>query len=567
MREDGTEVQGASPVSMRSTRRVWARLLSLACTVFAWSAAAAAVPVPDRVVLDDGRILEGCRAERSEQALFLRFPHGRLRVEPTRIKEIVRDIDDTCAPSNDFERRQLAKGLVFFEGSWCSKKRRDAILEERRSKREARLEKLTARLEWENAWRRNTAHFEVKTNTSEELLDYYAGLVEDFFEGFCKRWGPAASRGMKGRRPVVEIYRSSQEYYASGVPVDSEGVFQPREMRIRLYHDAADPRFTLDVLFHETTHLMVHLMRPDFVFPKWLDEGLAEYFGAAMPEGGGRIAWGGVQEGRLAELRHALRDDRYLPMEKVMLVTGSRFGSLHYAESWCFVHFLMEHKKYRARFMAFMNGLVTGSGVEETLIPAARGRRHLRTVKPRVLVGFLDKKLGVSSISDLEREFLEYVYYGLPEVGARGHVALARIKIREGAFDEALDDLEAALEEGTRDPTCFIYRARIRAMRGRYAEAAADYMRALEQDPLQPAFHYELGVALRASEEPLMMEEGLRHLYLAVEIAPDDVQYTDALEKALTGEDLEILRRIKERLKQGAVPGLKGGSQERKRTK
>ena len=400
-------------------------------------------PVPDRVVLEDGRILEGCKVERVEQALFIRFPHGLLPVDSSRIKEIVRDIDETCTPADEFERRQLTKGLVFFEGVWCSKKRRDAVLAERRRKREARLEKMAAHLSWENPWRKETAHFEVLTNTSEHLLEYYADLLEAFYQGFCKRWGQAASRGMKGRRPVVEIYRSAREYYASGIPRDSEGVFQAREMKIRLYHDEADPRFTLDVLFHEVTHLMVHLMRPDFVFPEWLDEGLAEYFGASRPDGKGKIRWGGVQEGRLACLRHALREDRYLPLEKVMLSSGSRFGALHYAESWCFVNFLMEHKKYRPRFMSFVNCLVSGMGVDETVISMHRGR-SLYTVKSEEVVRFLEKKLGVSAVSDLEREFLEYVYYGLPDVGSRGFAALARLKFREMDFDGALEDLAAA---------------------------------------------------------------------------------------------------------------------------
>ena len=92
-------------------------------------------------------------------------------------------------------------------------------------------------------------------------------------------------------------------------------------------------------------------------------------------------------------------------------------------------------------------------------------------------------------------------------------------------------------------------------------------MNAIELDPLNPEYHFEVGITLRASEDPLMLNEGLRHIYLATEIAPDEVKFLNALEEALSGEDLVQIRKIKDTLKraEGAGrerrdPGGGGGS-------
>jgi hypothetical protein len=223
---------------------------------------AAPVPVPDKLVLKDGRVIDECKVEKKEQELYVVFPHGRLKLHPLQVKEILIDIDETYEPRNEFERQQFEKGLVFFEGLWRSKRKRDALLYERRRKREARLKQLSQHLEWENAWRKETPHFMVITNTSRELLDYYAQIIEDFYQIFTKRWDISIARGGKKRKPAIKIFRNQQQYHANGGPAQTAGVFDSRVVELKLYHDAADPRFTLDVLFPEATHLMVHLLRP-----------------------------------------------------------------------------------------------------------------------------------------------------------------------------------------------------------------------------------------------------------------------------------------------------------------
>jgi len=509
----------------------------------------------DMLVLLDGRVIEECKirkAGESEDAYFIIFPHGRLKIEADRIKEIFIESSEDYIPRNEFEREQIGKGLVLFEGLWRTKKKRDALIEERRKQSRERLERVSRHLEWENAWEREKPDFKVVTNTSPELLEYYTEVFESFYGAFMKRWGGSCSKSDKQSKPTISIYRSRLQYLMAGAASAMDGFFDAETGELKLYHDSADPRSTLDVLFHEGTHLLVHQLRPDFIFPIWVNEGLAEYYGASVVDESRNVAVGGLQEGRLAELRYALSEGKYIPLEKVLLTPQVQFGQLHYAEAWCLVHFLLSHERYKAKFSGFVSALATGTDLQAQKGDAGAAS----TVSLWHTLRFFKDRLGIVSLSPLNREFLEYVYYGLPEVGARGYVASARNKIRNKNNEEGLADLETALRLGSKDPNCFLYKARIYAVEGRIEEAAVAYMHTIEMDPLNPDYHHEAGQALRSSEDEIMMREGLRQLYLATEIAPADPRFLKSLGMAIAGDDLKIFREVRERLKKlggGAV--------------
>jgi len=497
----------------------------------------------DQLILIDGRVVENCKLETVDQELFVVFPHGRLRIPPGQIKEIIHDWDTTYKPKNEFEKEQLEKGFVFFKNTWMTKRKWESLLEERRIKREKRLEELNSHIEWENAWLKETKHFLFRTNTSEELLIYYSGLFESFYRSFTKQWGVTFSRSGREKKPEIHIYRDRQQYIVSGAPPGTSGVFYSYNKELKLYHDPADPRFTLDVLFHECTHLMTHLMRTNFNCPVWVDEGLAEYYGSSIIEGE-KINCGVLQEGRLAALRYALAEGLYIPLEKMLLTPRDGFETVHYAEAWCLIHFLLEHKKYRSRFSSFFSALMTGLGTNETVFTAAKGR-SLTTVKLNDVFALFKKKMGVSDLSEFEKEFLNYIVYGLPEIGARGYVDSARIRIRRWDLEGALDDLETAINYGSQDGACYVCGGRIFSLQDEYEKAAAHYLRAIELDPFNPDYHLELGLSLRSSRDSYMIDEGLRHIYLAKEISPFEPRFVSALEKAICGEDIEELIKLK----------------------
>ncbi len=338
-------------------------------------------------------------------------------------------------------------------------------------------------------------------------------------------------------KPVIKIFRNREQYLASGVPASSAGIFFTLRNELRLYYDAADPRFTYDVLFHEGTHLLLHLMRPDFLVPIWVNEGLAEYYGSSHLNRNGGLETGIIQEGRLAALRSAIDQKKYINLERVLLTPQNRFGSLHYAEAWCFLHYLLEHEKYVSKFRSFFQNLVTGTGYRKSRVPIGQGKSLNSAGLPDTLALF-KKKMGIANFEDIEREYMDYVLYGLPDVGKRGLVVAARIHMRYGEYDDALEAIDRALDLGSIDPNCHLYQGRIFAIRESYEEAVVAYQRAIEGDPLNPHFHVELGQVLRESEDRTMMKEGIREYYLATEIAPGVPSFRSRLEKAIKGTDI-----------------------------
>lgn len=498
----------------------------------------------DKLILYDGRVVEGCRVEKIEQHLYARFEHGTLRLDPRQIKEILYDSDEAYVPQNDYEREQLDKGFVLFEGMWMSRERRESILNKRRKEREAKILKARKHLQWENALRRETAHFILISNTSEDLIQKYCDIFEEFFTKFSKRWKIPGKYRAKAQKPVIKIYRNRDQYLASGVPARSAGIFFTMREELRLYHDAADPRYTLDVLFHEGTHLLLHLLRPDYLVPIWVNEGMAEYYGSSVIGKNGAVETGIIQEGRLAALRNAIDTGKYISLEQVLSTPQNKFGSLHYAEAWCLVHYLLEHDKYDSKYKSFFQGLITGTGYRESRFSAGKGRNMVTASLPETL-GLFKKKMGAPTLDDLEREFLDYVLYGLPDVGMRGYVTSARIHMRDGEYDLGLEAIETALSLGSKDPNCRLYQGRIYAIKERYEEAVVAYQRAIELDPLNAYFHAELAGVLRESEDPTMMAEGIREYYLATEIAPEVSAFQSRLEKALAGSDMAAIRKKK----------------------
>ncbi len=87
-------------------------------------------------------------------------------------------------------------------------------------------------------------------------------------------------------------------------------------------------------LRHETTHGYVHAVVP--AVPLWLDEGIAEYF--ELPQSSQ-----GRHEQHLAHLAGRLIEGTWRPDMSRMesLAAAGEMSQDHYAEAWCWVHWLL----------------------------------------------------------------------------------------------------------------------------------------------------------------------------------------------------------------------------------
>jgi hypothetical protein len=87
-------------------------------------------------------------------------------------------------------------------------------------------------------------------------------------------------------------------------------------------------------LRHETTHGYVHAVAP--AVPLWLDEGLAEFFEVPRHEAG-------VHRAHVAHLAGRLLEGTWRPdMGRLeALASAGELSQDHYAEAWCWVHWLL----------------------------------------------------------------------------------------------------------------------------------------------------------------------------------------------------------------------------------
>lgn len=97
-------------------------------------------------------------------------------------------------------------------------------------------------------------------------------------------------------------------------------------------------------LRHETTHGYLHAVVPGI--PLWLDEGLAEFFELPQPADGLHQAHADHLAGRLLEGTWQPRIERLEALEDAAAMSQD-----HYAEAWCWTHWLLRTTAARRRLL------------------------------------------------------------------------------------------------------------------------------------------------------------------------------------------------------------------------
>lgn len=485
-----------------------------------------AVPArADRVLTVDGRILAPKKARVEGAGYRLTFENGVIVLADKSLiasAEIEGDMSD-YVPANDDERDKLAQGYVKYRGKWLS---RAGYQEELRKQTEAskkRTEELAAHSDWLNAWEKETAHFRVRSNTSPEILAYYAELMETFYDLMDERIGIDPSPSLKRAKMEVNVYKSHEEFQALAKPGSPSvlGFFSPMAKSLNLYHDYAEPSRTEWVALHECTHLLTFLIDPQYLPQIWLNEAVADYFGSSKiyrdKKGKLHIEPGELQLDRTLTVQQALKAEGtatgekarpknapaasasrpFTKLEELFLLTRDQFDGFQYAHAWSFVYFLntASNGKYRKSFEKFFKGLYTlEKGIPFTVENAGGAVAEMggvgKLVAPADIRAYLLAKLKVKDVPALEKEWRDFVA-AIPVEGTTARLKRGLFAARQLRYEEALPDLDAAIEGGTTDPRAWAARARALSVTGELDKALADYRTAIEKDPLSAGFRYE----------------------------------------------------------------------------
>lgn len=120
------------------------------------------------------------------------------------------------------------------------------------------------------------------------------------------------------------------------------GRYIPEKNKIELPHHDNEDEF-LDTLTHEMNHqVLYHRVKNP---PRWFSEGLAQYHSVFNR----KIIVGNIKLGSLLQIKSAADKGKLIRLEDLILKEQGFDGStksLAYAESWSFVHFLMNQEVF-----------------------------------------------------------------------------------------------------------------------------------------------------------------------------------------------------------------------------
>lgn len=468
--------------------------------------------------LKDGRFVFGKPIVVKEDGVVVKFDHGDVFVAEAMVRDYFSTSDDVSyEPKTDLEKMRVERGLVPFNGRWMKRDRALKELAKLQTRLQEKMAEQKGRKLWRNRGKVETRIFKFEHNLPDELFEELKTLLETYHKYFTKYWGKKTKLPSK---PTIFLYADQGDFHQiSGAPSGVLGWYHPMNNTLHVFWDRTDAEYTIDVLFHETNHLLSDMINGRFRYPHWIEEPMAEYYGAAEwdPEKK-KMKVGRIQAGRLAEIKADIAANRWWTIKQLIHNRGYR----SYTWGWSFVHFLMETgyaKKWKRYYLDLAH---KASGVPR------RVEGPWRVVEPADQEKLLLRYLGHKTVDTLQAEWHDYVRQlevedleGLERAGRK-------LRTMSDKRREARDFLQRAIDMGSKDPRTFAALADLLKEEGATASALKTIDRALEFDPLEAEYYYLRGKILerRGREDDLV--EAKRCHELAAEIDPESWKYATA---------------------------------------
>jgi len=478
----------------------------------------------DLIQLKDGRIVDGVKMSKEEGAVVLHYVNGDVRVPLEQIQDFVIEGSPAPEPTTPEEIEKKALGLFPWKGKWVTAAVRD---KERKKETEAKkkaIEEYRKHREWKDRYQFKTKNFEFQSTQPPEINAEYSELLEAYFKEFSKTWKVSVPQKW-GRLPVC-FYGSREDFARTGGLGGGVLAYYrfvaPRELNF--YYDRSDPEYSVACLFHEGNHYLTALMDERFQYPHWVNEAMAEYYGASVWDPATKtMKIGGVQQGRLAEVQNDMADGKFLSAQD--LVTSMAGAYEHYYWGWSFVHFLMESPKYKLKFMRFFSDLANGKDVQRV---AHRSFSDLTMIKDgnEILRVFLTRMgMKEQDLPNLQKEWYDHIksmeasgLRGLEEGGVRAF-SKGMWKFRAPRL------LKEAIEKGSRKANVWNSYTWCLAAKGdpaARAEALASAEKATSLLPMESSVWAARGYVTYIAG---MQDAGKKFVELAREMDPESDYY------------------------------------------
>jgi tetratricopeptide (TPR) repeat protein len=421
-------------------------------------------------------------------------------------------------------------------------------------------------------------NFYLVGNASEKEIRQVATKLEQFRDVFTRLFAKA---GFNSPIPTTVIVFKSDDSYKPFKPVvDGKvdkvaGYFLPGEdvNYITLTAATSGGENPYRVIYHEYVHQLVDTNLGRGSVPPWFNEGLAEYYSTFEVSEDGKVHLGKFIQNHL----HLLRVRKLIPLKDLLEVNDYSLDRnkqvtkwMFYAESWALVHYFILGDDGRRlpqmnRFLElFAQKRPTEQAVSEAFgMDTAALEKELRNyVGGRVFqenVATFERKLEFDSemqaapLSDAEAERylgdlllhmgrydeanarLEHALQLDPQL-AGAHASLGMLRTRQRRFDEAKEELRAAVSAGAPNYLAHYYYAYalsregmseggfVRGYSAETSRAMRDSLRkAIELRPDFPESYILLAfVDLVTNEE---IDEGVRLINRARALSPGKESY------------------------------------------
>lgn len=185
---------------------------------------------------------------------------------------------------------------------------------------------------------------------------------------------------IRSRLPIY-IYTNDDDYFKAGGMTASGGCFTGDKLLIRGGKNGCSWGTVQHEAFHQFAAATISTK-----LPVWVNEGLAEYFGAGIWTGDNLIT-GLIQSGRLKYLKKMIEANEILPFSDMLTMSGSLWARemlpRNYTEAWSMVHFLIhgEDGKYCDAFTKYLKDVSQGKSSDTAF--AARFGNNTKAFQQR----------------------------------------------------------------------------------------------------------------------------------------------------------------------------------------
>jgi tetratricopeptide (TPR) repeat protein len=213
----------------------------------------------------------------------------------------------------------------------------------------------------------------VKANTSKKIAEAVGQRIDNFcavFQGFYDELGLEKKSDNKLAARLFNTFEEYDQHYRRTLQDEDPPLayFSPSLNAIVLYNDEADVTLR-QTLFHESSHQYLNRYTNDA--PKWLNEGLSEYFEGWRMTSDGKLVEKRVNLYDLKLLQDCLKAGKHLAPATLAGFDAEAFNDfkknhptlhpyLHYVTAWGMVYFSLELSEVpadRERIVGYLRAL------------------------------------------------------------------------------------------------------------------------------------------------------------------------------------------------------------------